>query len=290
MTQDERKELYSQISLKDLKKQNKYYIPQVIAINSINNIYYVTDISKKSLIKYRNELVESNDEYINYKFPDHNGDLKDKAKKKSKYVQTLKDAIRFEILSNSIISLCSSTEVFLEKVVRLSLRAQPKRLSQSVKKQSKKTKLTEPEIEVRVDDSNIPLRSILDANNIEDLYESVISDKILQLMYASPSDYFAYLDNVLDISLDQDLKEDYIEIKATRDLLTHNQGFINEVYINKSGNKARVTNLKQRIPLTDDYFQKSIGTMKKLVVAIYKEASRVYLNVTRDNRLFPPLK
>lgn len=290
MDQKERRELYSQISLKELKKENKYYIPNIIAINSIHNIFYITDLTKQSLLEKRNELILSDDEYIESKIPDHNGVLKLKKKKKSKNVKILKEAIRFNLYSNSIISICSTTEIFLEKIIRISLRSQPKRLSQSVKKQYKKNPLSEPEIEVKVNESSIPLRNVLDSSNIEELYESVITDKILQLMYASPNDYFSYLDNVLGIKIDEDLKLSYIEIKATRDLLTHNQGFINDVYIQKSGKKARVTDKQQRIPLSEEYFNLTVGIMKQIINIIYKEASKVYLGITRDNRLYPPKK
>lgn len=125
---------------------------------------------------------------------------------------------------------------------------------------------------------------------MEELYENVIRDKLLQLMYASPADYFGYLKNALGIELIKDLMEDYIEIKATRDLLTHSQGYLNEIYVQKSGSKARVTDLQQRIPLPSDYFKLSIGIMKRLVGDIYREASREFLGVTKHHKLYPKKK
>ncbi len=282
-----KKQKNRRITLQEIKKENPFYIPNVNAFNSLNNIFYVTELSKESLTKVRENLISCEDYHIDIDFPDITGSLKKSKKRKSRTVKVLKNAIRYDLYSNSLISSVASTEGFLESVVKIALLKDPRRLSHSVKKQAKKGKLTEPEIEVKIDDSTIPLRNVLNANSLEDLYQSVIDDKLLQLMYASPNDYFGYLKNALGVELPDEVIKQYIEIKATRDLLTHSQGFVNEVYVQKAGEHARTTNLKQRIPLGNDYFAESIGLMKKLLTITYKEFSKVYLDVTNGKELYP---
>lgn len=284
---DSKRRKHQGISLQEIKKENPFYIQNVNAYNNLNNIYYVTELSKDSLSEARNKLINNSDYHIDINFPDSFGKLIKSKKRKSRTVKILKNAIRYDLYSNSLISSVSATEAFLEGTVKTALLLEPRKLAQSVKKQSKKAKPTEPEIEVKIDDTTIPLRVILDATKIEDIYSSVINDKLLHLMYASPSDYFGYLKNALGVEIPEEIIKQYIEIKATRDLLTHSQGFLNEVYLSKSGDLARATNLKQRIPLSPDYFSESIGLMKKLVTDTYKEFSKVYLGVTKQKELYP---
>lgn len=278
------------ISLQEIKKENKFYIPHVNAINNLHNIYLVTEIARNAIQKHREELKGQDQHFVPLEFPDIDGTLKPTPKRKSTTVKILKDAVRHDLYSNSLISAVSATEVYLEKIVELCLLKEPRRLSHSIKKQSKKSKLSEPEIEVKIDDSTIPLRNLLDAQNLEELYHNVIRDKLHQLMYASPADYFGYLENALGIELDQEIVDTYVEIKATRDLLTHGQGYVNEVYVQKAGQKARVTDNKQRIPLSSEYFASSIGTMKRLIGDIYKLASKEFLGVTHFRKLYPARK
>jgi len=287
MSDRKRQKNKRRISLQEIKKSNRFYIPNVNAYNTLNNIYYVTELAKSSLVEIRTNLIASNDYHIKIDFPDATGKLKKSKKRKSRTVKVLKNAIRYDLYANSLISAVAATEGFIERVVRISLLIDPRRLAHPIKKQSKKAKLSLPEIEVKIDDTSVPLRSVLDANSIESVYEVIINDKLMKLMYASPNDYFGYLKNALDIDISDNLVSQYIEIKATRDLLTHNQGYINDVYFYKVGDDARATKTNQRIPLPSEYFGSSIGIMKKIVTAIYQEASKVYLGVIDQKQLYP---
>ena len=275
------------ISLQEIKKENRFYIPNVNAYNNLNNIYYVTELSKSSLIDIRKKLIERDDYHIKIDFPDATGTLKKSKKRKSRTVKVLKSAIRYDLYSNSLISAVAATEGFIERIVSIALILDPRRLAHPIKKQSKKGRISQPEIEVKIDEASVSLRCVLDADSIESIYESVINDKIMKLMYASPNDYFGYLKNALDIEIPSDLIGKYVEIKATRDLLTHNQGYVNDLYFHKVGDSARATKINQRIPLPAGYFSESIGIMKRIVTVIYQEASKVYLGVSDQKRLYP---
>lgn len=275
------------ISLKRLKQVNKFYVPHVVAINNLHNIYFVTNLARQSIIEQRENLIDERELDIEIQFPDIHGNLKPATKNRSQTRKVLKNAIRHDLYSNSLISSVAATEAYLEEIARMCLLKEPIRLGHSVKKQGKKQKLTEPEIEVKVDESSVPLRTVLDAQTLENIYSTVVSDKLHQLMYASPLDYFGYLKNALGLEPTAEVVDAYIEIKATRDLLTHNQGYVNETYITKAGDIARSKDVRQRLPLTPEYFAQSIGTMKRIVGDVYKEASREYLGVTSVRELYP---
>jgi hypothetical protein len=136
-------------------------------------------------------------------------------------------------------------------------------------------------------DKVVPLKSVLSAKSIDDIIEEEVNHKLLQLMYAKSDDYFDFLEKGLSIKLSEDCKGGFIEIKATRDLVIHNGGKVNQVYIEKSGTKCRVTDTRQNIPIGDDYFLKSFGIMKQIVKDTYIQASKVFLKQTRMRELFP---
>lgn len=278
---------YTGTSLRELKKENKFYVPHLNTINNLNNIYFVTELAREAIIKKREDLINENDHDIEIDYPDINGDLKKVTRSKSKAVKILKRSIRHDLYANSLISSVAATEGFMEQIVQMCLLKDPRRLSHSVKKQSRKGKLSEPEIEVKIDDSTIPLRGLLEANNFEDLYSGVIQDKLYQLMYASPADHFGYLKIALGIEILSDVRDAYVEIKATRDLLTHSQGIVNEIYMSKAGINGRVKKTGRFIPLSSEYFSQSVGLMKRLVGDIYVQASMEYLGIKNKIELYP---
>jgi hypothetical protein len=109
---------------------------------------------------------------------------------------------------------------------------------------------------------------------------------LYKLFYASPNDYFKYLGDTIQIRLEEDLVLTYVEIKATRDLVIHNKGRINSIYIQKSGVKARSKDTKQFISFSPEYYIKSFSALKKIVRCTYESASKEYLKITDPARLY----
>lgn len=75
---------------------------------------------------------------------------------------------------------------------------------------------------------------------------------------------------MLDVSIDIEIKNKYVEINATRDLIVHNNGIVNEFYIRKSGDRARAQP-GDRINVDFEYFDESISCIKDLVISIHKQ-------------------
>lgn len=127
------------------------------------------------------------------------------------------------------------------------------------------------------------MKDILSAKCLEDIYSSIIDQRIYKLFYASPADYFKYLKETIQIDLDEELIATYIEIKATRDLLVHNNGKINALYVQKSGDKARTTDFKQNISITEDYYILCFSTFKKIIRDTYEAASKKIFESHKKN-------
>ena len=90
------------------------------------------------------------------------------------------------------------------------------------------------------------------------------------MLYASPAEYFKHLEEILSFTIDDDSKLKYIELKAARDLLVHNAGIINDVYILKVGDQARGAR-GELVRINKTYFNSVTVIAKKLIESIFKQ-------------------
>ncbi|WP_375586061.1 hypothetical protein [Cyclobacterium xiamenense] len=276
----DRKKKFRVDKIKKLKKENPFFLPYAKNIDSLNNIYVTTKLARQGLVTLREEL-KSNDPFkFEIEIPAANGMEITKEKNKSKIVEILKSSIRSELFINSLVSSISLTENYLEEIIRIVLQKHPGKLSVDIDSKTKK----EAQEEKKVD-----FKDVLSATSLDDLYNQIINQKLHKLFYASPADYFKYLGSIIQIKLDEDLIADYIEVKATRDLLVHNKGKVNQIYVEKAGIKARATDTRQNIPVNEEYFLNAMGTLKKIVRDSYESASKEYLKITAKKDLYPPI-
>ncbi|QYD70106.1 hypothetical protein KZJ38_07285 [Paraburkholderia edwinii] len=73
----------------------------------------------------------------------------------------------------------------------------------------------------------------------EEVISRFVALKCEALMFAKPSEYIDKLAKVLAKPLDVGLVSAFIEIKASRDIIIHNNGRINKLFVEKAGDKAR---------------------------------------------------
>ena len=121
----------------------------------------------------------------------------------------------------------------------------------------------------------IPLDIILTSSNKDDIVLRVIDLHLNSLFYAKPSEYFAYIENTLDIKIPEAAKANYIEAKATRDIIVHNSGVANETYAQKAAKKARAKP-GEALAFDEEYPKAVIGTMKLVVSAIHNACVKKY--------------
>lgn len=265
-------------NLRQLRSENVFFVPYASTIELLNNIFLTTTLAKKGLIEIRENLKSKEPHLFDIEIPTVKGEIATKSIDKSNVVEILKSTIKRDLYSNSIVSAISLTEHFLEQVIKIILTMHPGKLSVEVEKLSKR------EI---AEEKKIDLKDILSAKNLAEIHEKLITQKVIKLFYASPTEYFKYLSEAIQINIGPDTIGKYVEIKATRDLITHNKGQVNQIYFEKSGSFTRVKNLNQNIPITEDYFKNSIGTMKLLVRTTYEIASSKYLKISNKGQLYP---
>lgn len=110
-------------------------------------------------------------------------------------------------------------EAFFTDFVRAWLRAYPQNLLS-----------TEP----------VPVDVILESPDKAAIIDFLIDRAIVGLLYKKPADWFAFLEKKLKLGCPSAEEIARLaEAKATRDLIMHNRGVVNEVYVAKAGQLAR---------------------------------------------------
>lgn len=161
-----------------------------------------------------------------------------------------------ELYANLIIASVSQFESFLADVLRNVIFCYPQKLSANVKG-----------ISISKD---VPLDFIVGSKSISEVLEKEIDKRINEVFYASPALYFEYFEEITGVDTTDETFEDYIEIKATRDLLVHNIGRVNQIYLNKVGEKARGKN-GDRLEIDEEYFENCIAVMKRVSGIVQRE-------------------
>ena len=98
------------------------------------------------------------------------------------------------------------------------------------------------------------------------------------VFYAEPKDYLSYFESITGVVIPETLFLSFVETKATRDLIIHNSGKVNDLYLRKSGKSAR-GKPGTIIPLNEDYFGNCISVMKSISDEIDKQVSAKYEKV-----------
>lgn len=161
------------------------------------------------------------------------------------------------IYETNIVSIVSRTEAHLLECLNVVIAEHPRKLS------------------IIADRAGIPVDLFLEHEDRDVVLERYIASRCETLMFGKPKDYIETFKKVLSIQLGDDLVSDYIEIKASRDIIVHNLGAINKLYIDKAGDKARGDEGEELV-IDKQYFKHVVTTVKKLSGSIQSETERVY--------------
>ena len=85
----------------------------------------------------------------------------------------------------------------------------------------------------------IPVDVVLDGTTKDQIVRELIDRHVASVFYARPHVYVGYVCELTGADRDDPAFADYIEIKATRDLLVHGDASINQIYLDKAKDKAR---------------------------------------------------
>ena len=119
----------------------------------------------------------------------------------------------------------------------------------------------------------VPIEILLQSSNLEDALNEVIERRLNAISYAPPKAYLEYLGHIVGMETSDLAFMDFIEIKATRDLIVHNSGIINDVYLSKAGDRQR-GNIGEKAVIDSKYFDHCIATLKRVSGIIKRETEK----------------
>lgn len=247
-----------------LKNYRVFRRPRSRTIRALNNIHVVNTLTINALVDLRNQLRSQDEHNLNFEIPVVSGDRIVIPKRKTKILQLLDHAIEHDLYKQSLISAIAVTEDYLAQILTIIFKWFPHKLKISV---------SGIQAEKKVD-----LDAILEAQDLDALLLRIIEKQLVSIFYESPARYFEYLERVLSFELQEETKGSFAETKATRDILVHNMGVANEVYLRKARAKARASQGKP-IPLDSQYFSESIRCMKSLTVDVFSKCLDKYREV-----------
>jgi len=125
-------------------------------------------------------------------------------------------------------------------------------------------------------EQTLTANEILEKRNWENLTRGLIENKLHGLQYKNVRDWFTVLDGILKSPpvSKQDI-ERLAELKASRDLVAHNQGRVNETYIRKAGALARAK-IGELIPITRPYVYEAGDFLSDLIKRIMAEVRKMF--------------
>jgi len=121
-------------------------------------------------------------------------------------------------------------------------------------------------------DRKISFQEIINSSSKDEIVEKVIDKNLKTLAYSQPAEWFNFIDDIVNLkSISSDQIAELSEIKASRDVLVHNNGVVNEIYVAKSGTQARFRP-GEKLELPENYHRASWALIKELVQNISDEA------------------
>jgi hypothetical protein len=106
--------------------------------------------------------------------------------------------------------------------------------------------------------------AILDAPDKDAITRAVVSKELNELLYERPAGWFTYLESKAKLGCPTaDEIERIAEAKATRDVIVHNRGVANRVYVMKAGRLARYRE-GERIDIPSHYHRETWELLRKV--------------------------
>jgi len=166
-----------------------------------------------------------------------------------------------ELYENFIVSVVSQLESFLFETLRLIMLAYPQKLKINVKG-----------LEI---DRAVSLDALLGKDDIKAVLEEIVESRIVSISYANPRTYLEFIGKLAGIDVEDEAFDDYLEIKATRDLLIHNSGLVNAVYRVKVGKMAR-GEMGEAVQIDQEYFDHCVATIKRISGIVSRDVSKTF--------------
>ena len=111
----------------------------------------------------------------------------------------------------------------------------------------------------------VEMSAVLKASDKNAIILTVVEKELNDLKYQRLDQWFKYLKELtnLDFSMASEIQE-LAEIKASRDILVHNNGIVNATYVSKAGPRARYKE-EDELEIPEPYHRASWETVNKVV-------------------------
>ena len=162
----------------------------------------------------------------------------------------LKSATDQDLYQATFIYIVAQFEAYLSDIIALNLKFDQRKLRINISGGQSNKK--------------IDISEVLDCQDHESVIELIIEKILGDLFYAGPKKQKEYIENVLSIELTETQWNKWFEYKATRDLLVHNSGIINNIYLEKSGELSRGS-LNDHLTVDKTYFEDSLSNIKSMI-------------------------
>ena len=111
----------------------------------------------------------------------------------------------------------------------------------------------------------VEMAAVLKAPDKGAIVLTVVDKELNELKYERVADWFAYLERLAKLGCpSEDEIEELAEIKASRDILVHNQGIANATYVSKAGRRSRYKD-GERLEISEPYHRASWEAINKVV-------------------------
>lgn len=222
-------------------------------IKQINDFFIEVELTIDALKLFQKDIA-SKDIKAGYFVPKMDGGVRTVKRNTSEVLNYIDHRIAYSQYAQSLVFIVARVEDYITDVLLAVLVAFPKKIIMSAKgNESSKS---------------VDLKTIIEKNDIDALIFDQAKMRINEAIYASPKQYADYFSKVCGFDLGQHLQS-YIEMKATRDLLVHNDGIINAIYLDKAGTLARGKD-GESVPINSEYFENSVRNIKNMSSNIYR--------------------
>ena len=111
----------------------------------------------------------------------------------------------------------------------------------------------------------VEVSAVLQAPDKSAIVLRVVDKELNELKYERLADWFAYLERLTKLGCPTDDEiEKLAEIKASRDILVHNNGITNATYVSKAGTWARYQD-GEKLEIPEQYHRATWETINKVV-------------------------
>ncbi|MGB8839851.1 MAG: hypothetical protein WCC64_02165 [Aliidongia sp.] len=224
----------------------------------LNDVHIAAQVTCAALDAHRRSLVSLSkkagaNRFHHYEVPSA-GRPTARIRRERRDVEALvKRAMEAGEYQKSLVLAVSITEDYIINILKLLLRAHPERLVRGVKGGDAR--------------STIQVEDFVSRGR-DEIIEELIRARISGVLYGKPAEYLKYLAMIMEIEVPQDTLEAFFEIKATRDIIVHADGRVNDRYVEKAGGRARAE-VGKLLVADRVYFDGAIAAMKNLIRQIH---------------------